>query len=262
MSNKPTYEELEQRVKALEKTNLDCKQLEASLRKSEEKYRRLMESQTEKKLRENKKDWENTVDAIDDWISLIDLDCTIIKSNRTVEKFFQLRVQESIGLKCCKISHGTDTPIKGCPLPRMLQTKKRESAEIKMGDGNWMLITVDPIFNGDGEMISAVHIARDITQNIKIQEERELIQHERESLVIDLGMAMSKIKTLSGLIPICAHCKKIRDDKGYWNIIEAYIETHSDAEFSHSVCPECSDELYGSEDWYIEMKKGKKKKLS
>ncbi len=58
---------------------------------------------------------------------------------------------------------------------------------------------------------------------------------------------------LEGLLPICASCKKIRDDKGCWNQIEGYIQTHSDATFSHGMCPECSDELYGKEDWYIEM---------
>ena len=56
--------------------------------------------------------------------------------------------------------------------------------------------------------------------------------------------ALQEIKTLSGLLPICASCKKIRDDKGYWNQIENYIEQHSDAQFSHSLCPECLEEHY------------------
>ncbi len=53
-----------------------------------------------------------------------------------------------------------------------------------------------------------------------------------------------KIKKLSGLLPICANCKKIRDDQGYWNQIEAYITEHSKAEFSHSICPDCMHALY------------------
>ena len=57
--------------------------------------------------------------------------------------------------------------------------------------------------------------------------------------------SLTEIKTLSGLLPICAKCKKIRDDKGYWKQIEEYISTHSDAEFSHSICPQCAKELYG-----------------
>jgi PAS domain S-box-containing protein len=56
--------------------------------------------------------------------------------------------------------------------------------------------------------------------------------------------ALAKVKTLSGLLPICSNCKKIRDDKGYWNQIEAYIRDHSEADFSHSICPECVKKLY------------------
>ncbi len=57
---------------------------------------------------------------------------------------------------------------------------------------------------------------------------------------------MARVKTLSGLFPICASCKKIRDDAGYWNQIESYIARYSDAQFTHSICPECSDRLYGN----------------
>jgi hypothetical protein len=59
-----------------------------------------------------------------------------------------------------------------------------------------------------------------------------------------LRKALSEVKQLSGLLPICASCKKIRDDKGYWKRIEYYIREHSDADFSHSVCPECARKLY------------------
>ncbi len=74
----------------------------------------------------------------------------------------------------------------------------------------------------------------------------EALLREKEKL----QDALAEIKTLSGMLPICASCKKIRDDKGYWNQIEGYIERHSEALFSHSLCPECMDKLYGDEDWY------------
>jgi len=67
-----------------------------------------------------------------------------------------------------------------------------------------------------------------------------VLVHERN----ELQKALSEIKTLSGLLPICASCKMIRDDKGYWNQIEAYIRDRSEAEFSHSICPECAERLY------------------
>jgi len=80
--------------------------------------------------------------------------------------------------------------------------------------------------------------------------ERKTNEKERERLINDLQNALDEIKTLKGIVPICSSCKKIRDDKGYWNLLESYIEKHSDASFSHSICPDCANDLYGNEDWY------------
>ena len=74
--------------------------------------------------------------------------------------------------------------------------------------------------------------------------ERKQHEKEREALIDDLKKSLTKVRQLSGLLPICASCKKIRDDKGYWNQIEAYIRDHSEAEFSHGICPQCSKKLY------------------
>jgi hypothetical protein len=70
------------------------------------------------------------------------------------------------------------------------------------------------------------------------------VDAEKSKVITDLQEALAKVKTLSGFLPICASCKKIRDDKGYWNQIEAYISEHSAAEFSHGICPECIEKLY------------------
>jgi CheY-like chemotaxis protein len=70
------------------------------------------------------------------------------------------------------------------------------------------------------------------------------VAEERERLIDQLQEALAQVKKLSGLLPICSSCKRIRDDKGYWNQIEAYIRNHSDADFSHSICPECGNRLY------------------
>ncbi len=67
---------------------------------------------------------------------------------------------------------------------------------------------------------------------------------EKSVVIAELKKALEEIKTLSGFLPICASCKKIRDDKGYWNQIEVYISEHSEAEFSHGICPECAKKLY------------------
>lgn len=67
---------------------------------------------------------------------------------------------------------------------------------------------------------------------------------EREDLIQELQVALNEIKTLRGFLPICASCKNIRDDKGYWSKIEDYISQHTDAQFSHGICPDCAEELY------------------
>jgi PleD family two-component response regulator len=67
---------------------------------------------------------------------------------------------------------------------------------------------------------------------------------ERKQMVIDLQEALSQVKILSGLLPICSKCKSIRDDQGYWRQIESYLREHSEAEFSHGICPVCLKEFY------------------
>jgi len=85
------------------------------------------------------------------------------------------------------------------------------------------------------------------TAHAKIEievKERRQTQLENEKLIAELKNTLNEVKTLSGMLPICASCKKVRDDKGYWNQIESYVRDHSEAEFSHSICPECSQRLY------------------
>ena len=73
---------------------------------------------------------------------------------------------------------------------------------------------------------------------------RSKLEKERETLIKELQEAMSKIKTLSGLIPICAWCKKIRDDRGYWQTVEQYVRDHSQADFTHGMCPDCQKKYF------------------
>jgi DNA repair exonuclease SbcCD ATPase subunit len=80
--------------------------------------------------------------------------------------------------------------------------------------------------------------------------ERKLAQEQRSKLITKLQKALSEVKTLRGFLPICANCKDIRNDKGYWEKIETYIHDRSDAEFSHSLCPVCAKKLYPYMDIY------------
>jgi response regulator RpfG family c-di-GMP phosphodiesterase len=79
-----------------------------------------------------------------------------------------------------------------------------------------------------------------------------IAERERDRLIQELQKALLKIRELSGLLPICSHCKKIRDGKGYWNQIEAYIQDHSEAAFSHSICKECAEKYYPDMNLYDE----------
>jgi methyl-accepting chemotaxis protein len=75
-------------------------------------------------------------------------------------------------------------------------------------------------------------------------ERRGQVEREREELITQLQQALAEIKTLQGILPICAGCKKIRDDKGYWNQIESFFRERTDVDFSHGLCPDCAHRLY------------------
>ncbi len=85
------------------------------------------------------------------------------------------------------------------------------------------------------EQVSAILLIRSIVYAV-----------ERHSIIQKLNNAIDEIKTLNGLLPICASCKKIRDDKGYWNVVEKYIEDRSLAKFTHGICPDCIRKIYPS----------------
>ncbi|MBW2681649.1 MAG: DUF3365 domain-containing protein [Deltaproteobacteria bacterium] len=87
--------------------------------------------------------------------------------------------------------------------------------------------------------------------NVNLQLAKEVDKHKRT--ITELEATLKEIKTLRGLLPICSHCKNIRDDKGYWSKIEAYIHKHSDAEFSHGICPECAKKYYPDVDIYDDL---------
>lgn len=91
-----------------------------------------------------------------------------------------------------------------------------------------------PILDSHGRSIGEILVLRDAS-------ERRRHEAERERLIADLQNALAKVKTLGGLLPICAWCKKIRDDQGYWEQIESYLGKHSKAGFTHGICPECSE---------------------
>ena len=107
----------------------------------------------------------------------------------------------------------------------------------KNGELYWESASISPIRDLADRVTHYVAVKEDITA-------RKQTEAEREKLIHDLQDALASVKSLSGLLPICANCKKIRDDKGYWSQVESYISQHSEATFTHGICPDCIKKLY------------------
>ena len=137
--------------------------------------------------------------------------------------------------------HADDLPLALEQLERVLagQTVACEFRIIRQdGEVRWLCHHARPVWDEDqGRVVRIYAAAQDTTERRKAHE-------ERERLVLELQDALSRVKTLKGLLPICASCRKIRDDQGYWTSVEAYLLQHSDAEFTHGICPDCAQELY------------------
>ena len=99
-------------------------------------------------------------------------------------------------------------------------------------NGKYFLRTLSPIKGTDGKVAAVTVVSKDINK-------LKLAEFERDKIIFELQGALQQIKTLKGLIPICAWCKNIRNDQGYWQKIESYISEHSEADFTHGICEKC-----------------------
>jgi PAS domain S-box-containing protein len=215
---------LKQRIRELEKSEAESKQVEAALWESEEKYRVLF-------------------DGINDAVFLHDMD----------DEGLPGRFLQANDVACRRLGYTREELLSLTPRDITMPEEYERIADKRMGIASHGDILVETIHvTKDGLNIPvesnirkfqyfnrqvALSISRDIT-------DRKQAEEERERLIAELQKALSEVKKLSGLLPICASCKKIRDDKGYWNQIESYIRDRSEAEFSHGICPDCAKELY------------------
>lgn len=195
---------------------------------------------TERKRLENliiqaKKDWEETFDTINEAITIHDNDFNIIRANRAAAKVLGIQFPAIFNQKCYTSYHGLESPPHHCPSCRTLITGEHCVAEVFEPNLNkYLEVKAYPRFDRDNNITGVVHVVRDIT-------ERKEMEENREKLILELKKALAKVKTLKGLLPICASCSKIRDDKGSWTHVDVYIRNHSEAEFTHSYCPECAE---------------------
>jgi PAS domain-containing protein len=126
------------------------------------------------------------------------------------------------------------------PTLRILREGHGESVECETlmdGKANYYEVKCSTMLDVSEKFTSLIILLRNITK-------RKYAEIELKKTVAELGLALSEVKKLSGLLPICANCKRVRDDKGYWNQVEEYITVHSDATFSHGICPECLRKFY------------------
>ncbi|MBN1904024.1 MAG: PAS domain S-box protein [Deltaproteobacteria bacterium] len=201
----------------------------------------------------------NIVETISDLLVIIDRNRRIVSYNNAVLRLSCYQHEEIIDNHVNKlfpgnglqylfdrldaVDNGTKKPVDHNIVRQVedaLVTKKSESIPVN--------ISVSILHEKDGEKAGYVLVARDITS-------QKIAENENKKLITELREAIENVKTLKGFIPICAKCKKVRDDQGYWSQIEKYISEHSDALISHGICPECAEELYGNEDWYKSEKK-------
>ena len=179
------------------------------------------------------------VESSEDAIYGKNLDSLIVSWNPAAERLFGYSAEEIIGRSTAVL------------FPHDRRDEMLDIlAGIRRGDvfGGWetarvhkngkiipVSVTVSPVRNGPGEIIGASTIARDISK-------QRQAEFERQQLIQNLMAASQQVRTLTGLLPICATCKRIRDDQGYWQQVEAYISKHSEITFTHSICPDCAEE--------------------
>ena len=227
MAKKPTYEELEQRVKELEKQQTKYKKQEAI---SPDLFKII----------------EGYLERTQIGIYHYDIECrTVAFSNPYFAKLLGEEIDGEIIVTPETIKSKLDKEsiriVKKAVVESMKPGCKKGQVEYKLqhpdGTLHWMRDDWIIIRDERDNAIAFEGVLRDIT-------ERKQAEEQRNRLVSDLQKTLSEVKTLRGFLPICSHCKNIRDDKGYWNQIESYIHKHSDAEFSHGICPECMKKHY------------------
>lgn len=199
----------------------------------------------EKISSENEKKLRNITSSIAEGIYVKNIDGSLEFMNNEAERLAGWSYDELKGKNIHDVLHcneyGNEESEEDCKIFNEARKGNRfSSSDIffnKKEGGNFPVSVISSPIYENGEVVSVVTAFRDITV-------RKNIEKEREELIVKLQKSLDTIKVLSGIIPICASCKKIRDDKGYWTQLEAYIAKHSEADFSHGICPECAAKHY------------------
>lgn len=183
------------------------------------------------------------IDAVNSSVGgliITDLNGRIRFANTAFCKMFEYSSTQVMGKQAMDLFAGKEIR-NFADLITIIDISKDDTVELTVRSGenrNFVVeVAASNVTSGLGAVVGRMASFVDITR-------RKEIEAEKDNLISKLHDALKRIRTLRGIIPICAACKKIRDDKGIWNQIESYIRDHSDADFSHSICPECSKKLY------------------
>ncbi|MDH4162685.1 MAG: PAS domain-containing protein [Nitrospirota bacterium] len=149
------------------------------------------------------------------------------------------------GTTCFSLSHKRSDPCRGddhpCPFTKVIDTGLPVTMEHRHHDGNGVISDVEvhgfPIFDDKGRVVQVIEYCIDIS-------DRKRAVEEREQLIKELQSALREVRMLSGLLPICSSCKRIKNEQGAWSNLEMYISDHSGAQFTHGICPDCAQRLY------------------
>lgn len=199
--------------------------------------------QVDEALWEGERRFRSVAETASDAIIIFDRHENIVFWNHKARAIFRYPSGETEGKLLATIMPRRFQGVVHREMKRVISTgesdligKAVEMAGIRKDNQEFPIELSLAIWRSKGEIFFTI-IVRDIT-------ERKRVEEEREQLIVELQDALGQVKTLSGLLPICSSCKKIRNDEGYWSQIEAYIQEHSDAVFSHGICPECAKKLY------------------
>ncbi len=181
------------------------------------------------------------VEGSSDAIFSRDMAGTILTWNRAAELMYGYTAAEAIGQHVAFIVPPERMPELADILQKLQRGERIERMETvrRRKDGGMIAVSmsISPVKDESGQVAGASIIARDITERLRLEE-------ERVKLIADLQAALSRVKQLSGLLPICSSCKRIRDEKGHWQHVEVYVHAHSQADFTHGICPDCARSLY------------------
>ncbi len=204
--------------------------------------------EVEKALKESEIRYRRLFEAAQDSILILDADSgAITDANPFLTKMLGYAREDLIGKRLWEVSAFTDRGASKSAFEELLQKGyiRYENLPLETKDGQSRQVEfVSNVYLVNGKKVIQCNI-RDITERRRVEEVLVETSNEREKLIQELQYALDHIKTLQGLIPICVNCKKIRDDQGFWNQVERYISKHTDATFTHGICPDCAKKLYG-----------------